>query len=701
MDLVATQDRSRELRKYLRLPFTEKDSFWRPKVFASNFLWLGLLAIVAVLIVSVNLFSSIDNLDGAFGDSLAAGNVQALQRESYTFALEIQNFHDGVTSAKELKVREAMLRRRLSVRNQDGTSNFNYIPTEFSEGLDALTLCIEPYLLRESKLFPACTPQFRYFIDQSRQLESAIDELAEDQLGVVVERQGLWALIYIVVSIALPAAGIFAFVRSRRTALDSEAKLKAELEDRSSELRNINALIELQIANAEAQAKYNRSLSARERFLAANLSALTQRISVCNDEKDIQVETAIALRQAQEYRIVFMSFYGEPALHLLFTDQHDRPTRIESPLLAMSQADMLALQKFLYEPDGTIVDYWPDGRLAAVLPRQTAEVRRLFGMSLDELKGNEKHRVVPFGDRGELFGVLLLVEGEHTKRHPQELAFLHRVSSAVSIELGRVRRQKIRDELDKSHQLIGELRELDRLQTEFIAQVNHELRTPLTLILGFTELLTDSQEVPSSLKTHVEAIGRNAQRLLHTVEAMLETGRPTGGENLNVVPVDVASVLNDISRQHSASNVVPEIAIVQKTDFTTILSDKDKIVTIFSNLVSNAVKYNKNFNTIRISIESVGGDDARFVRVAVADQGLGIPAAELPFIFDRFYRGTSISKLAVPGTGLGLAIVQKLVVEVGGEIYVQSNEGVGTTFTVELPMIPLQKSDASKAHQLA
>lgn len=244
---------------------------------------------------------------------------------------------------------------------------------------------------------------------------------------------------------------------------------------------------------------------------------------------------------------------------------------------------------------------------------------------------------------------------------------------------------------------ITDLRRLERVRTEFVANVSHELRTPLTSIRGYLETLLDGAlEEPANARRFLEVAHTHAERLSRLVDDLLqlsdiETGKvilhpaPIG---LHEIAADVAAIFESQAAQKSLVllNHVPPDLYVQ--------ADRDRLIQILVNLVDNAVKYTPEGGQVLISARGVTavplpskgeGGGASFVEVAVADTGSGIPSTDLPRITERFYRVDKARSRQLGGTGLGLAIVKHLVQAHGGELWIESELGKGTTLCFTLP----------------
>jgi PAS domain S-box-containing protein len=228
-----------------------------------------------------------------------------------------------------------------------------------------------------------------------------------------------------------------------------------------------------------------------------------------------------------------------------------------------------------------------------------------------------------------------------------------------------------------------QLRELDRLKDEFVALVSHELRTPLTSIRGYLELISEDSNLTDEQHTFIETIDRNAQRLQRVVGDLLFVAQVEAGKlTLEQGAVDLNSVVEEAVHAAQPSADAKSIALTIDLDaLPTIQGDRARLAQVLDNFVSNAIKFTPSGGRVNVTTCALPGE----IEIIVSDTGMGIPANELPFLFQRFFRAERAASRAIPGTGLGLAIAKAIVAGHGGRIRVASAEGTGTTFRVILP----------------
>lgn len=232
----------------------------------------------------------------------------------------------------------------------------------------------------------------------------------------------------------------------------------------------------------------------------------------------------------------------------------------------------------------------------------------------------------------------------------------------------------------------AKLEEIDKMKDDFIAMASHELKSPLVAIRGYAELLKDGIGQADDEKTvqqrrYLENIDTSALRLKDLVEDVLEVSRieqnrlPIGNEQ-----VDLTKIVAEAAEEAGVMASQKKLLLKNKFDQTTLVSgDKKRIKQILINLLSNGIKY-----TPEGSVEISGKEDDKYVYVTVADTGLGISAEAVKELFTKFYRVKTKDTQRISGTGLGLWISKEIAVKMGGDLSVESIEGVGSHFTLKL-----------------
>jgi len=231
---------------------------------------------------------------------------------------------------------------------------------------------------------------------------------------------------------------------------------------------------------------------------------------------------------------------------------------------------------------------------------------------------------------------------------------------------------------------VTEERRVDAVRREFVANASHELQTPVTAIKAMAEaLLAGGRDDPELLDRFLHDLENQAGRLGNLVRdlldlAVIEAGTMPGTPE----PLPVADLVRSLVGQFEVLAAERGVSLSQNVpDALNILADRSALTKVLSNLLDNAIKYTERGGEAGIQAGLVGGQ----VRFVVRDTGAGIPAADLPRIFERFYRVDRARSRALGGTGLGLSIVRHLVDAMGGEVTVTSELGEGSRFTITLP----------------
>jgi PAS domain S-box-containing protein len=229
-------------------------------------------------------------------------------------------------------------------------------------------------------------------------------------------------------------------------------------------------------------------------------------------------------------------------------------------------------------------------------------------------------------------------------------------------------------------------REAERLKEEFFGLVSHDLRTPLTSIKGYTELLLDSgpEDLSGEARKFVETIERNTERLERLVGDLLFAAQVEAGTfEIKLDEADLEAVVRECAEAIRAQADQKRIALSLEVEPIPMLrGDPGRLSQLLENLASNAIKYTPEAG--RVTIRAGTAESLAFVEVV--DTGVGIPARDQPQIFHRFFRTSQTAM--VPGVGLGLTIVKAIAEAHGGRVSLQSSDGVGSTFRVELPLPP-------------
>jgi two-component system phosphate regulon sensor histidine kinase PhoR len=300
-------------------------------------------------------------------------------------------------------------------------------------------------------------------------------------------------------------------------------------------------------------------------------------------------------------------------------------------------------------------------------------------------------------------------------RHPEMLAIMHEVLDAAMTERGysreieldegrwfRVSAVGLRDGAQETcgsilvfHE-ISEIKRLETVRSDFVANVSHELRTPLTAIRGYVEtLLRSPPNDPADVGQFLGVIERNTARLSRLTEDLLIVSDLEAGKlPLARRPVDVAQLAQRVFEVFWDQAEKKQIKLIKqiKPGLPPLFGDFDRLQQLFINLVDNAIKYTPMNGAVTFNADQTAGtDSSSLLKVSISDTGIGIPAKDIPRLTERFYRVDKARSRELGGTGLGLAIVKHIVQAHDGRLKIESIVHEGTTVRVCLPAVQATK----------
>ncbi len=263
--------------------------------------------------------------------------------------------------------------------------------------------------------------------------------------------------------------------------------------------------------------------------------------------------------------------------------------------------------------------------------------------------------------------------------------------------LGQIRSAEDRDELDELlwqvyragrvlQQEIERLEQLEDYRREFLGNVSHELKTPIFVISGFAEQLLDGAlDDPAVNRRFVDKIGRNALRLDNLARDLLAISRIESGElQMTQVAFSLPTLVEEVAEALEPVAEAKEATVLRRVpaSLPLVTGDRDQLRQVLVNLVDNAIKYNNVGGRVEVAARRTAEGK---VRVSVVDDGIGVPAEEVPRLTERFYRVDRSRSRAQGGTGLGLAIVKHILEAHGQRLRIESRPDYGSSFSFELP----------------
>lgn len=301
------------------------------------------------------------------------------------------------------------------------------------------------------------------------------------------------------------------------------------------------------------------------------------------------------------------------------------------------------------------------------------------------------HLLVPITAEDELLGLLAI--GRTEDGHPYSDLDLEVLRASVAIAGMSFRNGRISGRLieqNRELRLANErLKDLDRLKSEFLANVNHEFRTPLTTIMATLDCLASLQlDAPSLELLHpAQEEARKLRTLIENVLTLSEVG--TDSSALDLVEGDVARMVEEYHRERlpGMTSSLREFTFSQGTGNLRARFDEGRLIDVLDAIVDNAVKFTPSGSAIQLRVGRVTFDGEQWVRIEVADNGPGIPAEDLPALFESFRQADGSSTRKVGGMGIGLSLARGLTERCGGRLEATSKPGSGSTFSVLLPVV--------------
>ena len=230
---------------------------------------------------------------------------------------------------------------------------------------------------------------------------------------------------------------------------------------------------------------------------------------------------------------------------------------------------------------------------------------------------------------------------------------------------------------------ITHLKELDRIRSEFVSVVSHDLRSPLTTIRGYVELLPRVGPLTPQQAEFVNRVGQSMKTITDLIGDLLDIGRIEAGLDQESEPCHMEVIVQRALEavRLSADEKHHQVYLESAPDLPLVMGNPRRLGQVAVNLLTNAIKYTLEGGQIQVILKSEG----KYLMLRVVDSGIGIPLEDQPRVFDRFYRVQSKDTAEISGTGLGLSIVKSVVEKHGGRVWVESEPGKGSAFTVLLP----------------
>ena len=621
------------------------------------------------------------------------GNVFFTQRESLVLVVDIERWMSGLETKRNVLIRRALLAQRLNVRDSDGVTNGERAHPEYLSALARIDSCVASApdgLLpfgAQGLVRARCGDALDVLVFEARQLAIDISREGDQRLRSLVDdtetnRRNLVFRIAVLLAALTAVASYLGISRTRairraRSAVLSDAR---RLSEASLSLRRLESEMNSRIARETLLRAEDQRLDSAARMIATELRRATT-------VRHVVERLASGLEYLLKIDLIYIQVFGKGR-------ESDVGCLVRDGRVSVIDSSQFGVDRDVADEIVQIVDQLEREENTKVF--KSTDVLRATSPALTAIIGRlsipENSFVVGIREGNEVIGFVLVGREDLRSWNSNELGAVQNVVANSANAVGAIRSLELIREVRKTETVVSELRELDRMKNEFISNVNHELRTPLTSIIGYLEIIGDSTAgIPEETLAYLATVRRNADRLLELIENLLVVSRAEDPRNaVKKEDVDFAQIVDEVVGM--VRNKDPQSRVKIEYDrgnaHAVMQGDRLRLTQIVVNLVTNAVKFSRDNSTVKVDVrvDQQMSDDA-YVELRVVDSGIGIPADEIPRLFERFYRGSNAEKALIPGTGLGLAIVKQFVEDHQGTISVDSTENVGTTVTVRLPLV--------------
>jgi signal transduction histidine kinase len=392
-----------------------------------------------------------------------------------------------------------------------------------------------------------------------------------------------------------------------------------------------------------------------------NLTLMVEVSKTLNSTLDLDSLLQIIIKSATELTNTEMA-------SILLVDKASGALRFE----AATGAEREALKALVVPRDSSIAG-WVVRENKPLLIRDVQHDSRFY-RQVDSVTGLATRSIlgVPLRFQGQVIGVLEALnkvrDDDFTDEDVQTLTTLAG-QAAVAIENAR---------------LLAELREQDRLKSQFITDASHEMRTPLTAIKGYLQLILDGAMDAEQQQASLEVAARNIDVIIRLVNDVLylQEMATVRAERTSVALGELVQEVVEASQERARLTGVT-LRAEAPSDLPPVSGSRKRLAQALANLVDNAIRFNNAGGEVTVRLR----EDGDYLRVEISDTGIGIPAEHLDKVFNRFYRVDSSAPRLTRGVGLGLPIAKQIVEEHGGEMQVESEPGRGSTFFFTLPKI--------------
>lgn len=411
-------------------------------------------------------------------------------------------------------------------------------------------------------------------------------------------------------------------------------------------------------------------------------------------EQTLLAEASRLLASSLDYNTTLESVVHLPLPHFadlctVYMAEPDGRVKQLALAHALPQKEEALAALFAYQDRHATPSQHEHGVLHVLRTAQPILVPEIKDSLLEEVAQNDEHLailravgfqsylLVPMQARERVVGVLVFVSATEARRFgPEQLNLARELAHRAAMAVDNAR-------------LYQAAQAAVRQREQFLSIASHELRTPLTSLLGYIQLLQRRAQREDSSASRderaLEVIGEQGRRLDRLVNALLDISRIEQGQlSIERTTLDLLTIVERVVAEIRPTLEQHQLDLIVSPTPLWIEGDALRLHQVVDNLISNAVKYSPEEGRIVVRVQQVGGQ----AQLQIADWGIGIPPAALPHLFKRFYRADNVMEHFSSGMGIGLYVVQEIVELHGGQIHVESEEGVGSTFTITLPLQP-------------
>lgn len=656
--------------------------------------------VIALLALSVKVFQLTTKPEAtlrSIADSDdATGNAFFTQRETLILAINFERWLSGNETKRAVLIRRSLLGQRLNVKDSAGVTNAERASSAYLKALQEIDICLaeegEGVLLEPRQTFVrnTCGGSLEVLTFEARQLGIEISNAGDVRLREIIrrdrdDRDTQIIQLLSIVTFILVVGGLLGVSRTR--ALQRVRRVIESDEEKLKVARDSLALLETQV---EERIKSDKIQRTEDQRLDAELRLLVTGLRNATSSAIAIAAFVNGIHRLIDSEYIYAQFFAG-------VEEQDLAYSLRGDAASVIDLEQLGIDRDFRSDLVTVSQQILNENVAG--PVSMAEISKLVSLKtisdFKKLGLDDASVFVPISEGQVVLGCVIFRKGHPAKLPPNQHAAVQSAVAQAANSIGALRSMSLVQKVRENEQVVSELRALDRLKDEFTANVNHELRTPLTSIIGYLELvMSDSQHLPETTLSYLATVRRNADRLTELIERLLVVAKSDNANaDFSGGKVDFAQVVRNAVQIVGQKDPAKSIDIkteIDQADFS-MIGDQLRLEQIVINLVSNAIKFSKGYSTVFVTLRRLPSEPggACEAELTIRDTGIGIPANEIPHLFNRFFRASNATKALIPGTGLGMSIVKQFVEDHKGQISIKSVVSHGTTVHVRLPLAPI------------